>query len=66
MARDTASVSPRDEVDSLRLSTLVRDAGSTLDRDAAAAAELAHAALALSDGLAEATCHRRPGTCRTS
>ncbi|HEY3954079.1 MAG TPA: BTAD domain-containing putative transcriptional regulator [Streptosporangiaceae bacterium] len=46
---------PRDEVDSLRLSALVRDAGATLDRDAAAAAELAHAALALSDGLADAT-----------
>ncbi len=43
-----------DEVDSLRLSALVGEAGAALDRDAAAAAELAGAALALSDGLAEA------------
>jgi predicted ATPase/DNA-binding SARP family transcriptional activator len=43
------------EVDSARLSGLVRDAGAALDRDAAAAAELADAALALSDGLAGGT-----------
>ncbi|MGH3271273.1 MAG: AfsR/SARP family transcriptional regulator, partial [Trebonia sp.] len=39
------------EVDSARLSRLVRDATAALDRDAAAAAALAHEALALTDGL---------------
>jgi predicted ATPase len=39
------------EVDSERLATLVRNAGSALDRDASAAAALAREALALADGL---------------
>ncbi|MGB6575864.1 MAG: BTAD domain-containing putative transcriptional regulator, partial [Trebonia sp.] len=39
------------EVDSARLSRLVRDATAALDRDAAAAAALAREALALTDGL---------------
>ena len=39
------------EVDSMRLSALVHDAAAALDRDAAAAAELARDALALADGL---------------
>ena len=39
------------EVDSARLSRLVRDAAAALDRDAAAAAALAREALALTDGL---------------
>jgi predicted ATPase/DNA-binding SARP family transcriptional activator len=39
------------EVDSARLSGLVRDAAATLDQDAAAAAALARDALALADGL---------------
>ena len=45
-------VAPR-EVDSIRLATLARDAGAALDRDAALAAELARAAIALADGLAD-------------
>src|SRR5215469_2016101 len=40
-----------DEVDSARLSGLVRDAAAALDRDAALAAALADDALALADGL---------------
>lgn len=40
-----------DEIDSLRLSELVRDAAATLDRDAALADELAQHAEALADGL---------------
>jgi predicted ATPase/DNA-binding SARP family transcriptional activator len=39
------------EVDSVRLSALVRDARAALNTDAAAAAELARSALALADGL---------------
>ena len=39
------------EVDSARLCALVRDARAALERDAAAAAELARSALALADGL---------------
>ena len=39
------------EVDSARLSRLVRDAAAALDRDAAAAAALAREALALTAGL---------------
>ncbi len=39
------------EVDSVRLSELVRDAAAALDQDAAAAAELAQQALVLADGL---------------
>jgi predicted ATPase/DNA-binding SARP family transcriptional activator len=42
-----------DEVDSMRLAALVRDAGAALERDAGLAAELAHQAMALADGLAE-------------
>jgi predicted ATPase/DNA-binding SARP family transcriptional activator len=38
------------EVDSIRLTELVRQAGTALERDAAAAAELARSALALADG----------------
>jgi predicted ATPase/DNA-binding SARP family transcriptional activator len=41
-----------DEVDSIRLARLVRDAVAALDQDAAAAAKLAREALALADGLA--------------
>jgi predicted ATPase/DNA-binding SARP family transcriptional activator len=40
-----------DEIDSLRLSELVRDAAAALDRDAALADELAQHAEALADGL---------------
>jgi predicted ATPase/DNA-binding SARP family transcriptional activator len=40
-----------DEVDSLRLAVLVRDAGAALGRDAMLAAELAREALTLADGL---------------
>jgi predicted ATPase/DNA-binding SARP family transcriptional activator len=43
------------EVDSVRLSQLVRDSESALDRDAAVAAELAREALALADGATRAT-----------
>ncbi len=43
------------EVDSIRLSTLVRAAEAALDRDAAVAAEFAREALALADGAAGAT-----------
>ncbi len=39
------------EVDALRLAELVKDAAAALDRDAALAADLAHQALALADGL---------------
>jgi predicted ATPase/DNA-binding SARP family transcriptional activator len=39
------------EIDSVRLSELVRDAAAALDQDATAAAELAQQALALADGL---------------
>ena len=39
------------EIDSVRLSELVHDAAAALDRDAALAAELAHQAQALADGL---------------
>ena len=39
------------EVDSVRLAALVRDAAARLDRDAAAAAELARDAVALANGL---------------
>ncbi|HUC22604.1 MAG TPA: BTAD domain-containing putative transcriptional regulator, partial [Streptosporangiaceae bacterium] len=39
------------EIDSVRLSELVRDAAAALDRDAALAAELASQAQALADGL---------------
>jgi predicted ATPase/DNA-binding SARP family transcriptional activator len=39
------------EIDSVRLSELVRDAAAALDRDAALATELAHQAQALADGL---------------
>ncbi len=39
------------EVDSARLAQLVRDAGTALDRDAAAAAEFARQALTLADGV---------------
>src|SRR5262249_13810399 len=39
------------EVDSVRLTELVRDAAGALDRDAALASGLAHAALSLADGL---------------
>ncbi len=42
-----------DEVDSVRLAALVRDAAAALDRDAALAAELAHGAVALAAGLAD-------------
>jgi predicted ATPase/DNA-binding SARP family transcriptional activator len=45
-----------DEVDSIRLAALARDAGAALDRDAVLAAELARQAVALADGLAD------PGT----
>jgi predicted ATPase/DNA-binding SARP family transcriptional activator len=41
-----------DEIDSVRLAGLVRDAEAALDADAATAAQLAREALALSDGLA--------------
>ena len=44
-----------DEVDSVRLAALVRDAAAALDRDAALAAKLAHEALGLADGLADGT-----------
>lgn len=40
-----------DEVDSIRLARLVRDAAAALDQDAAGAAKLAQEALALADGL---------------
>jgi predicted ATPase/DNA-binding SARP family transcriptional activator len=40
-----------DEVDSVRLADLVREAAAALDRDAAIAAELAHSAEALAEGL---------------
>ena len=43
------------EVDSVRLSELVRTAGAALDRDAALAKEQAHQALALADGLPAVT-----------
>jgi DNA-binding SARP family transcriptional activator len=43
------------EVDSVRLSELVRDAAATLDQDAALAAERAHQAQALADGLSAVT-----------
>ncbi len=43
------------EVDSVRLSQLVRDAAAALDENAAAAAELAREALALSDDLSRTT-----------
>jgi predicted ATPase/DNA-binding SARP family transcriptional activator len=39
------------EIDSVRLSELVHDAAAALDRDAALAAELAHQAQAVADGL---------------
>jgi DNA-binding SARP family transcriptional activator len=42
-------VAPRD-VDSLRLAALVREAATALDRDAAAAAALAHEAMGLANG----------------
>ena len=42
-----------DEVDSVRLAALVRDAAAALDRDAALAAELAQEAVALAEGLAD-------------
>jgi Bacterial transcriptional activator domain len=42
-----------DEVDSARLAALVRDARAALDGEAPRAAELAHEAIALVDGLAE-------------
>jgi predicted ATPase/DNA-binding SARP family transcriptional activator len=42
-----------DEVDSIRLAALARDAGAALDRDAARAAELAREAVALADDLAD-------------
>jgi predicted ATPase/DNA-binding SARP family transcriptional activator len=43
-----------EEVDSVRLSQLARDAAAALDRDAAVAADLAREALALSSGLSGA------------
>jgi predicted ATPase/DNA-binding SARP family transcriptional activator len=43
-----------EEVDSVRLAALVRDAAAALDRDAALAAELAHEAVALAEGLGDA------------
>ena len=42
-----------DEVDSVRLAALVRDARAALDRETPLAAELAHEAMALVDGLTE-------------
>ncbi len=46
-----------DEVDSVRLTDLVRDAAAALDRDAALAAEFAQHAQALADGLATVSDH---------
>jgi len=43
-----------DEVDSIRLAALARDARAALDRETPLAAELAHEAMALADGLGEA------------